>query len=75
MLEVEEQRGPRDFGPAPLAGLDGYQVLVVEDQMMIALNTQRMLDELGADKVETAATTAERCGCSRSLSIHWRCST
>ncbi|MEZ5366978.1 MAG: GAF domain-containing protein [Bryobacterales bacterium] len=59
VVEVEEREIRKTTRPAPLAGLDGYHVLVVEDQMMIALNTQRMLDELGADKVETAATTAD----------------
>ena len=41
------------------AGLEDYQILVVEDQLMIALNTQKMLENLGAGRVETAATTAD----------------
>jgi light-regulated signal transduction histidine kinase (bacteriophytochrome) len=48
-------------GPAPelLAhALQGYSVLVVEDELLNAIEVERMLRERGAAQVETAATVA-----------------
>jgi light-regulated signal transduction histidine kinase (bacteriophytochrome)/CheY-like chemotaxis protein len=42
--------------PAPLAGAN---VLVVEDQFLIAMDVEAMLGEAGAARVETCATVAE----------------
>jgi len=55
--EVEEELGvPAAASPRPVSGsLEGQRILVVEDQMMIALNTQEMLEDLGAEIVETAS--------------------
>ncbi len=37
----------------------GFSVLLVEDQLLIALDTESMLRELGADRVHAFATVAE----------------
>ncbi len=44
---------------APLSDLAGLAILVVEDQMLIALNVETMLMEGGADRIETCGSVAD----------------
>lgn len=39
--------------------LDGARVLLLEDEFLIALDAEQILQELGAEQVETASTLSE----------------
>lgn len=42
-----------------MGSLDGARVLLLEDEFLIALDAEQILQELGAQQVETAATLRE----------------
>ena len=42
-----------------MRNLDGARVLLLEDEFLIALDAEQILKELGAQRVETAATLSE----------------
>lgn len=42
-----------------MQNLDGARVLLLEDEFLIALDAEQILQELGAQQVETAATLGE----------------
>lgn len=48
----------REDAAKPLAGIDGV-VLLVEDSMIIALDAEEMLLNMGADRVDTAGSSKE----------------
>ena len=55
------QLPPRTRAPGPMSGrpLEGMQVLLLEDNMIIAIEAEDMLEWLGASRVITASSMAE----------------
>ena len=53
------QRGPVRTPAVRANALDGLSVLLVEDQLLIAMDAETMLSDLGASRIDTAASVAE----------------